>query len=103
MAATQVLIALLFAALLGMNIVATVKVHASEFYEPSQKVMQYVLIWIIPLLGAILCYGLAQKDDGHHSGKYADNNSFFDGGNFGIENANDDYIGGGHHGDSSNF
>jgi hypothetical protein len=103
MDAIQVLIVLLFAVLLGMNIVATVKVHASEFYEPHQKVMQYALIWMIPLVGAILCYGLARQDDGLHSGKYADNNSLFDGGSFGIENANNDYISGGHHGDSNHF
>jgi hypothetical protein len=99
MDAGQLLIAILFAALCCMNIAASLKVHASEFYESSQKAMQYALIWLIPLIGAILCYGLARQDDGRHSGKYAENNSFFDGDGIGIENANNDYIGGGHHGD----
>ena len=96
----QRLIAVLIAMLLVMNVVATFKVYVSQFYEPSQKAMQYILIWLIPVLGAILCYGLAKQNDGPHSGKYPEDISLYDDGNVGIENADVDYLGGGtHHGD----
>jgi hypothetical protein len=100
----QVLVAVLIAMLLGMNIVASIKVQVSKFYEPSQKAIQHLLIWLVPIVGAILCYGLARQSDGPHSGKYAEDISLYDDGNVGIENADADYFGGGtHHGDQLDF
>jgi hypothetical protein len=95
----HVLIGSLIAGLVGMNIAATLKVHASSFYEKKQKSIQYALIWLVPVLGAILCYELARQNDGPHSGKYSEDPSLYDDGNVGIENANVDYFGGGHHSD----
>jgi len=99
MDAVHVLVAGLIAGLVGMNIAATLKVHASSFYEKKQKSIQYVLIWLVPILGAILCYGLARQNDGPHRGKYSEDTSLYDDGNVGVENANVDYFGGGHHSD----
>jgi len=97
MEVTQIPIVVLLFVLLGMNIAASIKVHMSPFYEPSQKAMQYLIIWILPLVGAIFCYGLAKQNDGTHSGKYADDTSLYDDGNVGVENADKDYFGGGTH------
>jgi hypothetical protein len=99
MDAGYVLVAGLIAGLIGMNIAATLKVHASSFYEKKQKSIQYVLIWLVPVLGAILCYGLARQNDGPHSGKYPEYTSLYEDGSVGVENANVDYFGGGHHSD----
>lgn len=93
------LVAGLIVGLIGMNIAATLKVHASSFYERNQKSIQYVLIWLVPVLGAILCYGLARQDSGPRIGKYPEDTSLYDDGNVGIENANVDYFGGGNHSD----
>jgi hypothetical protein len=96
----QALIAILIVTLLGMNIVASVKVHASGFYEPSQKALQYALIWLLPPIGAILCCGLARQDNEPHSGICRGDSSLYDDGNVGIGNGDGDYFGGGeHHGD----
>lgn len=99
MDAGYVLVASLIVGLIGMNVAASFKVHASSFYEKNQKSIQHVLIWLVPVLGAILCYGLARQDDGPHTGKYPEDASLYDDGNVGIENANVDYFGGGHHSD----
>lgn len=95
--------AAMFALLLAENIIVTVRVCKSDYYETRQKYFQYALIWLIPVLGALVCYLFVQDSSGTYSGKYADDNSLYDDGNVGIENADIDYFGGGHHGDSSDL
>ena len=40
--------------LLILNVVATIRLSKSELNEKTQKVFQTILIWILPLFGAII-------------------------------------------------
>lgn len=95
------LITAMFTLILSANVLVTVRVRKCDYYDPRQKHFQYGLIWLIPVLGALVCYLFVQDSSGTYSGKYGEDNSLYDDGNVGIENANIDYFGGGHHGNSS--
>ena len=60
----------LAAIVIAMNVVATGRVRKSDYYEPGQKRMQYALIWLVPLAGAILCYELSRQKLDAPSGRY---------------------------------
>jgi len=53
----------LIASIVFLNVLATVAVRRDEFSEPLQKVVQVSLIWIIPLLGALLVLGVHRKKE----------------------------------------
>ena len=86
-------------AIFAQNIFVTRRVRKSDYYELRQKYIQYALIWLLPVLGAALCYLFVRDMSGTYSGKYAKDNSLYDDGNVGIENADIDFFGGGHHSD----
>jgi hypothetical protein len=65
-------IALLFiciAVILWMEIKATLIVLRDSLSEPRQRVMQLALIWLLPLLGAIVVLAVHRPVE-KHSGKY---------------------------------
>lgn len=39
--------------LFTLNVIATFRLSKSELYEKSQKVFQTILIWMLPLIGAL--------------------------------------------------
>lgn len=54
--ALLVLIALV---ILALNIKATLLLTHSSYYDAKQKVLQLALVWLVPVLGAILVWSLA--------------------------------------------
>lgn len=41
--------------LVGLNIVATVKILRSDLLGPQQRALQILLVWLIPIVGATVC------------------------------------------------
>jgi hypothetical protein len=41
----------------------TLKVRRSSLYEPSEKRAQTRLIWLVPVLGAVVSFAMLEKDD----------------------------------------
>ena len=41
----------------------TVRVWKSRLYERSQKVLQSQVIWLLPVVGAVLVYSLMPEED----------------------------------------
>jgi hypothetical protein len=60
---TNILVLLLIASIVFLDVVATLAVRRDEFSEPLQKVFQISLIWIIPILGALLVLGVHRKEE----------------------------------------
>jgi len=50
-------------ALIGLQVWATVRVFRSDLYEREQKWMQAKLIWLVPLIGAMLVLSVLKEDD----------------------------------------
>jgi hypothetical protein len=50
-------------ALIGLQVWATVRVFRSDLYERDQKWMQAKLIWLVPLIGAMLVLSVLKEDD----------------------------------------
>jgi hypothetical protein len=48
---TYIVLAIIY--LFFLNIVTTFRLLKSELYEKSQKVFQTILIWLLPLIGAL--------------------------------------------------
>jgi len=48
----------------ALNIKATLVLARSQYYETKQKLVQLALVWLIPVLGAILVWGLATDSPG---------------------------------------
>lgn len=44
-----------------LNAFACVAVARSENYERRQKLLQFVVIWLVPLLGALLSFALVRE------------------------------------------
>jgi hypothetical protein len=49
---------LAFSLVVALNLVATVRLMRSEVYSAKQKAVQVVLIWFIPLVGAMVVLGV---------------------------------------------
>lgn len=65
----DILVLLVIAFIVILNVAATLAVRRDEFSEPSQKMLQILLVWIIPILGALLVLGVHRKDE-KPSGSY---------------------------------
>jgi hypothetical protein len=50
-------------ALIGLQVWATVRVYRSDLYEREQKWMQAKLIWLVPLVGAMLVLSVLKEED----------------------------------------
>ncbi|MES2036851.1 MAG: hypothetical protein V4495_03355 [Pseudomonadota bacterium] len=46
--------------MLAVNIYVSYCIFRSDYYELAQKIAQFFLIWLLPLLGSLLCYSLAK-------------------------------------------
>jgi hypothetical protein len=49
-----------------MDVKATLLILRDSLSEPPQRLMQLLLVWLLPILGAIIVHRPAEK----HSGKY---------------------------------
>ncbi len=63
-------VAVLLFALIGLNGWATWRVFRSDYFEPSQKRLQVVLIWLVPLIMALLAIGVTRKNPEKTPGNY---------------------------------
>jgi hypothetical protein len=58
------IVLLLILAVIGvMNVAATVQVGRDEYSEPRQKVLQIILVWIVPILGALVVLAVHRKPE----------------------------------------
>ncbi|MFZ6747033.1 hypothetical protein ACO0LC_27715 [Undibacterium sp. JH2W] len=73
--------------LLAMNVYVTYLLAKSEFFEPAQKYAQYVLIWLLPVIGVLACYLFVQPTLGS-SGSHS-----FDGEDAAFVSGSDGYAG----------
>ena len=48
--------------IVGLNILATRQIASCECYEMRQKRAQYAMIWIVPIVGAMLAISLARGE-----------------------------------------
>jgi len=44
--------------LLGYQILVTYLVKRCKFFEPRQRVIQWLLIWLLPMFGALICHAV---------------------------------------------
>lgn len=49
--------------LLLLNIIATLRLSKSELNENPQKVFQTILIWVLPVIGAVIVSMLLNQDE----------------------------------------
>ena len=49
---------------LAAQIFATVRVAKSDLYERHQKISQFQLIWLLPVIGAALTLSMIAQEDG---------------------------------------
>ncbi|WMJ68270.1 hypothetical protein [Stenotrophomonas sp. 24(2023)] len=73
----MLIVALVLVALvLGLNLVATVMIVQRQGLSFGMRAMQLLLVWLLPLVGAILCLVIATADgpgsrsDGGTAGSY---------------------------------
>jgi hypothetical protein len=59
----DVFIVLGLLALVALQVWATVRVYRSDLYEREQKWLQAKLIWLVPLVGAMLVLSVMKEDD----------------------------------------
>lgn len=52
---------LLIAAVALINIVASVVVLRVPVFSPSQRLLQFALIWLVPIIGAVACAAFASS------------------------------------------
>ena len=52
-----------------LSVWASVKVVRDEFSERRQKVVQLVLVWLVPIIGALIVIGVHKKSE-KPSGQY---------------------------------
>jgi hypothetical protein len=51
----------------ALNIYACVFIWRAPAYERTQKILQTILIWLIPIAGALFCIGFLEADRGGFS------------------------------------
>ena len=54
--------AVVLSILVLLNVTATVAVARSDAFSPAQQAWQLGLIWLVPLIGAVVCFLLAKID-----------------------------------------
>jgi hypothetical protein len=59
----------LVAIVLWMNVKATMQILRDSLSEPSQRLMQLLLVWLLPILGAIIVFAVHRPTE-RHPGKY---------------------------------
>ena len=48
-----------------LNVVASARLFASQALSARQRVLQLLLVWFVPLVGAVLCLALVTTDTLH--------------------------------------
>jgi hypothetical protein len=67
---TELLLACaLVAIVLWMDVKATMHILRDSISEPSQRLMQLLIVWLLPILGAIIVFAVHRPVE-KHSGKY---------------------------------
>jgi len=66
---TTALFVFLLVAIGLLNIIATLAVRRDEYSEPLQKALQILLVWLVPILGALLVLAVHRKPE-KASGRY---------------------------------
>lgn len=54
--------AMVLSILVLLNVTATVTVARSGAFSPAQQAWQLGLIWLVPLIGAVVCFLLTKTD-----------------------------------------
>lgn len=82
----------LLAIVAAINVKATLVLARSSYYDPKQKLFQLALVWLLPIVGAVLVWSLAtdtktervttdlQDRVGNDDGHIRLDNSSFEGG-----------------------
>jgi hypothetical protein len=65
----SIVLAVMAAFLLALNIFVSFGVARSAEYEPSQKVAQLALVWLLPIVGALVAHHILRE--GHLHGPAA--------------------------------
>ena len=86
-----VLLASLFAAGLVLNAWASLVAIRSPRYDNNQKWLQVLLIWLLPIVGAILVWSLAHDAQSKQMTTDLSNQSGFDDGAIRLENYSGDF------------
>lgn len=60
------------AAIVGLNIWATLRIIQDSLSERHQRIYQLLIVWFIPILGALIVIYVTRENLGKHSGKYAE-------------------------------
>ncbi|MBK7582725.1 MAG: hypothetical protein IPI67_21330 [Myxococcales bacterium] len=63
MSGSDFIFGLLILALVAGQVWLTVRVWRSKSYERSQKMLQSKLIWLVPVIGAVLVFSLMPDED----------------------------------------
>lgn len=63
------LVAFLAAVVIGVNLKATILVCRDSLSEPAQRWAQMALVWLLPVLGALVVFAVHRPAE-RHPGKY---------------------------------
>lgn len=63
---------------LWLNVKATLAVRRDSLSDSSQKVIQLLLVWLIPLIGAVVVLAVHRPKE-NHSGRYPNENELLAG------------------------
>ena len=91
---------IVIALVVPLNVVATAMLARSDFETPLQKVLQLVLVWIVPCIGSIIVIAVLRGARSYHKPHFA-SDSVADPGLPGTEFMSGAYAGHGGHGDGS--
>lgn len=69
MPAELVVTACLVAVVFWLDVKATVLVVRDTLSEPSQRFIQLLMVWLLPVIGAIIVFAVHRSTE-KHSGKY---------------------------------
>ena len=57
----ELLIVALIVSIIGPNVFSTIVIMRSDEYELRQKILQFLFIWAVPILGALMSWYLARE------------------------------------------
>ena len=61
----------LVAIVIWMDVKATMLVLRDTLSEPSQRLIQFLMVWLLPIIGAIIVFAVHRPAE-KHSGKYGE-------------------------------
>ena len=63
----EIVVILIIALILYLSIVATVHLSKTEAYSKEQKMYQYALIWLVPIIGSVIVLSILLEEIGQAS------------------------------------